>query len=122
MGLRPARQHAPAFGKRTQLTREHFAEFEKAFGEDPLGGRRASRSARTRARKGGSASSRASGSRSATTVSTSPGSRTRATGDGEELGEPAVYARQAMAELEGAFEDLNGILAELGEDVEEVEG
>lgn len=31
------RTNAPAFGKRTPLTRAHFAQFEKAFGEDPLG-------------------------------------------------------------------------------------
>jgi type I restriction enzyme M protein len=28
----------PSFGKRTPLTRAHFAEFEAAFGEDPHGG------------------------------------------------------------------------------------
>jgi type I restriction enzyme M protein len=31
------RTNMPAFGKRTPLTREHFAEFEKAFGKDALG-------------------------------------------------------------------------------------
>lgn len=31
------RTNAPAFGKRTPLTKEHFADFEKAFGKDPLG-------------------------------------------------------------------------------------
>jgi type I restriction enzyme M protein len=31
------RTNAPAFGKRTPLTREHFMPFEKAFGTDPLG-------------------------------------------------------------------------------------
>ena len=31
------RTNAPAFGKRTPFTREHFAEFEQAFGDDPLG-------------------------------------------------------------------------------------
>jgi type I restriction enzyme M protein len=31
------RTNMPQFGKRTPLTREHFAEFEKAFGIDPLG-------------------------------------------------------------------------------------
>lgn len=31
------RTNAPSFGKRTPLTREHFAELEKAFGSDPLG-------------------------------------------------------------------------------------
>jgi type I restriction enzyme M protein len=35
------RTNAPAFGKRTPFTREHFAGFENAFGHDPLGkGRR----------------------------------------------------------------------------------
>jgi type I restriction enzyme M protein len=31
------RTNMPAFGKRTPLTREHFAAFEKAFGKDPRG-------------------------------------------------------------------------------------
>ena len=31
------RTNAPSFGKRTPLTRAHFADFEKAFGNDPLG-------------------------------------------------------------------------------------
>jgi type I restriction enzyme M protein len=32
------RTNMPAFGKRTPFTREHFAEFEKAYGVDPGGG------------------------------------------------------------------------------------
>ena len=40
-------------------------------------------------------------------------------GSKDELPEPAVLAREAMTELEAAFEELRGILAELGEDVEE---
>ncbi len=31
------RANAPAFGKRTPLTEEHFADFEKCFGKDPHG-------------------------------------------------------------------------------------
>ncbi len=31
------RTNMPAFGKRTPLTRQHFADFEKAFGSDPRG-------------------------------------------------------------------------------------
>ena len=31
------RTNMPSFGKRTPLTRKHFADFEKAFGKDPLG-------------------------------------------------------------------------------------
>ena len=38
---------------------------------------------------------------------------------GEALLEPAVYARQAVVELEGAIEDLQAILLQLGEDTEE---
>ncbi len=39
---------------------------------------------------------------------------------GEELPEPALVARETMTELEGAFEELRGILGELGEEIEEV--
>jgi type I restriction enzyme M protein len=31
------RSNMPAFGKRTPFTRDHFADFEKAFGSDPYG-------------------------------------------------------------------------------------
>ena len=31
------RTNMPAFGKRTPLTKEHFADFGKAFGDDPYG-------------------------------------------------------------------------------------
>ena len=31
------RTNAPAFGKRTPFTREHFVAFEKAYGDDPYG-------------------------------------------------------------------------------------
>jgi type I restriction enzyme M protein len=31
------RANMPSFGKRTPFTREHFAEFEKAYGADPYG-------------------------------------------------------------------------------------
>lgn len=107
------------FGKRTQLTREHFEEFEAAYGKDPLG-------------KPKSLASR---------KDTGEGGRFRKftrdwiseRGDsldiawmkdgGDEtagaLPEPAVLAREAMAELEGAFEELRRILEELGEEVEE---
>ncbi|NRD55710.1 N-6 DNA methylase [Corallococcus exiguus] len=31
------RANMPSFGKRTQLTRDHFLDFERSFGTDPLG-------------------------------------------------------------------------------------
>ena len=72
------RANMPPFGKRTVLTRAHFAEFEAAFGDDPLGTRKASPSARTPASRAASAASPVTGSPRAVTASTSPGSRTRA--------------------------------------------
>jgi type I restriction enzyme M protein len=32
------RANMPSFGKRTPLTRDHFREFEQAYGSDPHGG------------------------------------------------------------------------------------
>jgi len=37
-GFYDLRANMPQYGKRTALTRVHFAEFEAAFGNDPLGG------------------------------------------------------------------------------------
>ena len=67
------RANMPAFGKTRPLTVADFAEFEAAFGADPYG--KAAR--RIRARTGGSAVSRGSRSRSATTISISLGCATR---------------------------------------------
>ena len=110
------RANMPAFGKRTPLTREHFAEFEEAYGSDPLG--------------------------LAVRTATGPEGRWQCFGreeisargdsldlawlkddsaeDGADLPEPAVLAQEAMVELEGALVDLRAILAELGEEVEEL--
>ena len=112
------RANMPQYGKRTVLTREHFAEFEMAFGADPDG------------------SAAGLGQR----VDTGEGGRFRrftreqisARGDGldvawlkdesgnstEDLPEPAVLATDAIAELEAALDELRGILEELGEEVE----
>jgi type I restriction enzyme M protein len=114
------RANMPQFGKRTLLTREHFAEFEAAFGDDPLGGpepgkaqgHRRSRSlpplhARRIAERGDS-------------LDISWLKDESDTGN-DELPEPAVLAREAIDELDGAIEELRAILEELGEDVEELE-
>jgi type I restriction enzyme M protein len=111
------RANMPAFGKRTPLTREHFAEFEAAYGSDPNG-----LSPRT---------------------PTGPEGRWRcfsrdeiaARGDSldlawlkddaadaaSDLPEPVELARSAMDELDAALADLRAILQELGEEVEELE-
>jgi type I restriction enzyme M protein len=105
----------PAFGKRTPLTREHFAEFEEAYGADALGlaprtamgpeGRWQCFSREEIAARGESLDL--------------AWLKDDSTEDGANLPEPVVLAQEAMVELEGALENLRAILAELGE-VEEL--
>ena len=110
------RANAPQFGKRTQLTREYFAEFEKAFGPDPLG-----LPASLKKRKD---TGEAGKFRKFTREWLAERDdnldiawlRDESEGDGEALPEPAVLARQAMEELEGAILELRGILVELGDE------
>ncbi|GBE93905.1 N-6 DNA methylase [Nostoc cycadae] len=112
------RANISQFGKRTQLTRQHFAEFEIAFGDDPFGspaslakrldtGEQGRFRRFTRdwiAERGDSLD--ISWLRNETEDST------------EEQLEPATLAQDAMVELEAALEELRGILEELGEEVE----
>ncbi len=115
------RANMPQFGKRTLFSREHFKEFEAAFGKDPLGSPK-SLAKRKDTGEGGRfrkftrewIAERGESLDIAWLKDESDGA-------GDELPEPAVLAREAMTELEGAFEELRGILAELGEDVQEAE-
>jgi type I restriction enzyme M protein len=110
------RANMPAFGKRTPLTREHFAEFEAAYGSDPLG--LAPRTA-TGPEGRWRCFSRAEIAERGDSLDLA-WLRDDATEDASELPEPADLAREAMDELEGALADLRAILAELGEEVEEL--
>jgi type I restriction enzyme M protein len=115
------RANMPQFGKRTVLTREHFTEFEKAFGGDPLG---AAASLKKREDSGEAGRFR----KFTREWIAERGEnldiawlRDESDGGNDVLPEPAVLAREAMTELESALEELRGILAELGEEVDEVE-
>ena len=111
------RANMPQFGKRTPLTRDHFIEFEAAFGADPCGGRA------SLARR----------------VDTGEGGRFRcytrkqiaARGDNLDIAwlkddnaasahsqhdEPALLARLAMRELNAALAELRALVEQLGED------
>ena len=112
------RANMPQFGKRTQLTRKHFAEFEVAFGDDAFG------SAASLAKR----------------VDTGEQGRFRkftrdwiaeigdsldiswlndeSEDENDKLTEPVTLAQEAISELEAAMEQLRGILEELGEEVE----
>jgi len=110
------RANMPAFGKRTPLTREHFAEFEAAYGPDPHG--KAPRTA-TGPEGRWQCFSREEIAARGDSLDLA-WLRDDSTEDGADLPEPAVLAQEAMQELEGALEDLRAILAELGEEVEEL--
>jgi type I restriction enzyme M protein len=112
------RASMPQFGKRTVLTRAHFAGFDAAFGDDPLGSARSlaqrkdtGESGRFRRFTRDSIAERGDNLDIAWLKDESEGTT-------DELPEPAALAQEAMDELEGALEELRGILEELGEEVE----
>ena len=112
------RTNMPTFGKRTQLTRHYFAEFEAAFGNDPLG-QPPSLAQRTDTGQEGRFRrfSRDWIAKQGDSLDISwLKDENRINLD--DLPEPATLAQQAMSELEAAMAELRGILVELGEDIE----
>ncbi|HXR93277.1 MAG TPA: N-6 DNA methylase, partial [Steroidobacteraceae bacterium] len=107
------RANAPAFGKRTELTREYFAEFEKAFGSDPLGSAGSLKKRKDTGETGKFRKFTREWIAERDDNLDIAWLRDESEGNGEALPEPAVLAREAMAELEGALEELKGILIEL---------
>lgn len=113
------RANMPQFGKRTQLTRNHFAGFEDFFGPDPSGDNSEHRH------------SRASGNPETSRCRAFTREHIAERGDSldiawlkddnaadhNDLPEPALLAQEAMEELQGALLELQGILAELGEEI-----
>ena len=116
------RANMPQYGKRTPLTREHFSEFEAAFGKDPLG----SPAALKKRKDTGETGRFRKFTRQWITerddsldISWLKDDSAESSAD---LPEPAILAASAMQEMEAIMNDLRGILAELGEDIEEVVG
>ena len=113
------RANMPQFGKRTPLTREHFTEFDTAFGSDPLGS-----TAALKKRKDTGETGRfrkftrewIAERDDSLDISWLKDDSAESSAD---LPEPAVLANSAMEEMEAIMADLRGILAELGEIVEE---
>ncbi len=107
------RANMPRFGKTTPLKAEHFAEFEKAFGKDPYGeSRRVDQGEEGRFRRFTRDWIREK-KQDSLDISWL---RDESIEDADSLPEPAELARAAVAELEGAMDELKGILEELGED------
>jgi type I restriction enzyme M protein len=108
------RTNMSQFGKRTQLTRQHFAEFEVAFGDDPLG---SPMSLSKRVDTGEQGHFRKF-TRDWIAERGDNLDMSWLKNENDELPEPATLAQEAMLELEAALEKLRGILEELGEEVE----
>jgi type I restriction enzyme M protein len=99
----------PAFGRRTELSRSYFADFERAYGEDPLGsGHRVDEGSEGRFRRFTREMISAQDDRLDTSWLDG------ASADSDALGEPRHIAEAAILELEQAIGDLRSIAAELG--------
>jgi type I restriction enzyme M protein len=111
------RVNMPQFGKRTQLTRTHFAEFEAAFGADPLG----NPASLAKRQESGEYGRWRCFSREWIAERNEnldiAWLRDDSDNSSEELPEPAALAQEAMMEMEGAIAELQAILAELGEEI-----
>jgi type I restriction enzyme M protein len=112
------RANMPQFGKRTQLTRQHFAEFEAAFGKDPLGGEAALKKRVDTGEEGRFRCFQRDWIAERNENLDIAWLRDDSDDSAEELPEPAALAQMAMVELEAVMAELQGILLELGEEVE----
>jgi type I restriction enzyme M protein len=107
------RANAPKFGKRTPLTDAHFADFIAAYGDEPNGkAARQDLGEQGRFRRF-----------SREWIAKEKGDsldiawlKDDSAEDAADLPEPAVLAREAVEELNGALAELEAILAELGAD------
>ncbi len=109
------RVNMPNFGKRTEFTREYFKDFEKAFGDDPLGTKPTKRKD-TREEGHFRRFTRdwiAERGDNLDIAWLKDESETSA----KDLPEPEALAEEALGELEAAMADLRNILIELGDEV-----
>jgi type I restriction enzyme M protein len=113
------RAQMPAFGKRTQLTREHFAAFDKAFGSDPWGGPEALAQRRDEGETGRFRRFTREEIRNRGESLDLSWLRDDTSDGRDELPEPEALARAAMEELEGALLELRAVLVGLGVEGEE---
>jgi type I restriction enzyme M protein len=111
------RANMPQFGKRTQLTREHFAEFEAVFGDDPLGRPASLAKRQDTGEQGRFRCVKRDWIADRNENLDIAWLRDESENGSEELPEPVALAQEAMIELEGAITELQGILAELGEEI-----
>ena len=114
------RANMPQYGKRTPLTRDHFAEFEKAFGKDPLGSPAALKKRQDTGETGRFRRFTRDWIAQRDDSLDIAWLKDDSAESSADLPEPAALATEALSEMEAIMNDLRGILAELGENVEEV--
>jgi type I restriction enzyme M protein len=105
------RVNAPKFGKRTPLTRAHFAEFEACFGADPNGKSVRNDQGDTGRFRRFTRDWIASEKGDSLDIAWVKDENVE---DAADLPEPAVLAREAVDELNAAVGELQAILTELG--------
>jgi type I restriction enzyme M protein len=114
------RSNMPNFGKRTKFEREYFTEFEKAFGKDPLGSPAALKKRQDAGETGRFRKFTRDWIAQRDDSLDIAWLKDDSAESSSDLPEPAVLANEALSEMEAIMNDLRGILAELGEDIEEV--
>lgn len=104
------RTNMPSFGKRTPFTRAHFAEFEKAYGDDPHGkSKRKDQGEEGRFRK----FTREEIAKRGDSLDVSWLKDDSLT-DHADLPEPDVIAAEVVAQLQSALEEMQALQEELG--------
>jgi type I restriction enzyme M protein len=104
------RTNMPSFGKRTPFTRAHFAEFEKAYGEDPLGkSKRKDQGEEGRFRK----FTREEIAKRGDNLDIAWLKDDSVT-DHADLPEPDVIATEIISQLQVALDEMQGLQEELG--------
>jgi type I restriction enzyme M protein len=104
------RTNAPSFGKRTPLTRAHFADFDKAYGDDPYG--KAKRKDQGEAGQFRKFTREEIAKRSDNLDIT--WLKDDSVANHEDLPEPEVIAAEIVAKLRMALEEMEGLQEELG--------
>lgn len=112
------RANMPQFGKRTVLTREHFADFEACYGEDPLGGPKSLKKRNDTGEDGRFRRFTRDWIAERDDSLDISWIKDEEEAENGELPEPGVLALEAVDELEGAIIELRGLLEELGEELE----
>ena len=112
------RANMDQFGKRTALTKEHFGEFVAAFGNDPLGDKKALGARNDTGELGRFRPFTRDQIAQRNDNLDISWLKDNTLEDSADLPEPAVLAELALGELDAAMSELRAILIELGEEVE----